>query len=38
MMGMVIIDSIYKYVSDKIKAFRKGNRAIISEEITNNTN
>jgi uncharacterized membrane protein YeaQ/YmgE (transglycosylase-associated protein family) len=33
MMGMVIIDSIYKYIINKVKQLRKGKETIMREEI-----
>ena len=31
MMGMIIIDGIYKYIAGKIKTFRKGKEKIVEE-------
>lgn len=33
MMGMIIIDGIYKYIAGKIKTFRKGKEIINKEEL-----
>lgn len=35
MMGMIIIDGIYKYIAGKIKTFRKGKETINKEELEN---
>jgi uncharacterized membrane protein YeaQ/YmgE (transglycosylase-associated protein family) len=34
MMGMVIIDSIYKFIVNKVKQIRKGKEAIDKEKVT----
>lgn len=35
MMGMIIIDGIYKFIANKIKTFRKGKEIINKEELEN---
>lgn len=35
MMGMIIIDGIYKFIASKIKTFRKGKEIINKEELEN---
>lgn len=35
MMGMIIIDGIYKFIANKIKTFRKGKEIINKEELGN---
>jgi uncharacterized membrane protein YeaQ/YmgE (transglycosylase-associated protein family) len=35
MMGMIIIDSIYKYVANKIRQFKKGKEVIQIENLEN---
>jgi hypothetical protein len=37
MMGMIIIDGIYKYIVGKVRAFRKG-KEILNEELENSKN
>jgi hypothetical protein len=36
MMGMVIIDSIYKYIVNKVKELKRGKEEILKQEITEN--
>lgn len=36
MMGMVIIDSVYKYIVNKIRQLRKGKEVIYQEEVIKN--
>lgn len=38
MMGMIIIDGIYKFIANKIKTFRKGKETINKEELENSEN
>jgi hypothetical protein len=35
MMGMIIIDGIYKYIANKVKLLRKGKELINKEELEN---
>lgn len=32
MMGMIIIDTIYKYIKNKVNAFKKGSKIVSDEE------
>src|ERR1044072_250241 len=38
MMGMIIIDGLYKYIAGKIKTFKKGKEIINKEELDNSEN
>lgn len=38
MMGMIILDGIYKYIVNKVRTFRKGKEKINTEELDNSEN